>query len=176
MKWTTFNHTGKAYDLSHLDGFEEMVVIPHQGDKPEQTYLINVIFSLHCFTRGPKQGEAISPDLAYRDSRETRIFDFDRYEQSFLLPEIIRSLGGRKCFHDPHGNFYVVEVVTDDGTKKFYSVFFTLSKAGKKKGLNLFVSSAHLRDELPYDKNPKPIKFSVLVYNKWRAKPVKSGQ
>lgn len=176
MKWNAFQHRGKTYDLSHLDGFQETYVVAAKGEKPEQTYLLNVIFSLHCFTRGPKKDEVIPRELAYRDSRETRIFDFERYEESFRLPDIIRALGEKKCFHDPHGNFYIVEVTARDGTKKFYSVFFTLSKAGKKKGLNLFISSAHVRDELPYDRNPKPIKFSVLVYNKWTGKAVRPGQ
>ena len=47
-----------------------------------------------------------------------------------------------------HDHFYVFEIIDSTGTKQYYSVFFTLSKAGKKAGLNLFITTAHMRPEL----------------------------
>ena len=89
------------------------------------------------------------------------------------LPEVIRNLDERKCFHDNHGNFYVFEIVNADATISYYSVFFVLSKAAKKAGLNLYVTSAHMRPERPYAHSPKPIRFGVLVYNTFTGKKVK---
>lgn len=173
MKWKAFTHEKTVYDFGHLDPFEYDLVVPEKDDKPEQRYRLNVTFSMHCFTRDARKGEQIPAELAYSDSRETRFFEFDRYEQSKGLAKIVRTLGERKCHHDKHGNFYVFEVVDADGRKQYYSVFFTLSKAGKKAGLNLYITTAHMRPAQPYAKNVKPVRFSVIVHNIWTGKGVK---
>lgn len=173
MKWRAFRHQETDYDLGHLDPFEYDLVVPAKDGKPERSYRLNVSYSMHCFTRGARKGESIPAELAYKDSRETRIFEFDRYAQSEFLPEIVRSLADRKCHHDAHGNFYVFEIIDSTGTKQYYSVFFTLSKAGKKAGLNLFITTAHMRPEQPYAKNVKPVRFNVIVDNIWTGKGVK---
>ncbi|RYG97432.1 MAG: hypothetical protein EON58_09765 [Alphaproteobacteria bacterium] len=173
MKWRAFRYQETDYDLGHLDPFEYDLVVPAKDGKPERSYRLNVSNSMHCFTRGARKGESMPAELSYRDSRETRIFEFDRYAQSKLLPEIVRSLAERKCHHDAHGNFYVFEIIDSAGTKQYYSVFFTLSKAGKKAGLNLFITTAHTRPEQPYAKNEKPVRFNVIVHNIWTGKGVK---
>ena len=173
MRWKEFRRNETVYTLEHLHPFTFDVIVPAKADKPERSYQLNVEFSLHCFTRGAAAAEEIPADLAYQDNRETRIFDFDRYARSKELPDIIRSLDERKCFHDRHGNFYVFEIIEEDGSRRYYSVFFKLSNAGKKIGLNLFISSAHDRDEPPYRKNPKPIRFHVLVHNIWAGKVIR---
>lgn len=173
MQWKEFRHGDAVYHLEHLHPFSFDLVVPAKDGKAERSYRLNVVFSLHCFSRAPTEGEEIPAELAYSDSRETRIFDTERYGHSRLLPEIVRTLADRPCFHDTHGNFYVFEVVEADGTTQFYSVFFTLSKAGKKAGLNLYISSAHMRTERPYAHNVKPIRFRILVHNIWTAKGVR---
>lgn len=173
MKWRAFQRNGEIFDLSHLDGFAYDLVVPAKGTKPQQVYRLNVTFSIHCFTRGAKKDEAIEPDLAYSDNRETRIFDFDRYEESKRLRGIVESFAERKCYHDKHGNYYVFEVEDEAGVRSYYSVFFTVSKAGKKAGLNLFVTTAHIRLQPPGGKNVKPVRFSVIVHNIWTSKGLK---
>lgn len=173
MKWNAFELDGQVYDLSHLDGFAYDLIVLAQEGKPERAYRLNVTFSIHCFTRGAKAGEAIPAPLAYSDSRETRIFDVDRYEQSKRLRAIVETLGERKCHHDAHGNYYVFEVEDEQGVKHYYSVFFTVSKAGKKAGLNLYVTTAHMRPQPPYAKNVKPVRFRVIVHNVWTGKGLK---
>ena len=85
----------------------------------------------------------------------------------------------KRCFRPEPGNFctlfdiYVFEIIDSTGTKQYYSVFFTLSKAGKKAGLNLFITTAHMRPEQPYAKNVKPVRFNVIVHNIWTGKGVK---
>lgn len=173
MNWSAFVHQGTTYALGHLDAYSFDFVVPAKDGKPEQVYPLNVTYSIHCFTRKAKPGEVVPSDLAYSDSRETRIFCFDRYEQSKRLRGIVETLGQRKCLHDKHGNFYVFEVQNDDGSKSYYSVFFTVSRSRKKPGLNLFVTTAHMRPQPPYVSNPKPIRFGVIVHNVWNGKPVK---
>lgn len=173
MHWRDFQHGGITYTLNHLHPFTFDLTIAAKDGKPEQVYHLHVVFSLHCFTRKAIPGEVITPYLAYSDNRETRIFDFARYQDSHMLPDLIRSLPERPCFHDSHGNYYVFEVHQTDGTVQYYSVFFTLSKASRKAGLNLYISSAHMRPQRPYAHRIKPIRFRVLVHNTWRNKPVK---
>lgn len=173
MQWRDFHHDGTAYPLNHLHPFSFDFVVAAKDGKPEQVYHLNVEFSLHCFTRKAVASETIAPELAYSDNRETRIFDFARYQDSQQLPDLIRSLPERPCFHDRHGNYYVFEVHQSDRSVQYYSVFFTLSKASRKPGLNLYISSAHMRDEKPYASELKSIRFRVLVHNKWHNKPVK---
>jgi hypothetical protein len=173
MQWKPFVHQGKMYPLDHLHPFSFDLVIPAKNSNPQRCYQINIGFSLHCFSRSPAKDEAIPADLSYSDSRETRVFDFYRYQLSLGLPGIVRNLADRPCFHDRHGNFYVFEILDDDGVTRYYSVFFTLSKAGKKAGLNLFISSAYVKDERPYARNVKPIRFRILVHNTWIRKGIR---
>lgn len=173
MEWKDFQFGDELYSLGHLHPFTFEVVVPADKDKPERRYVLNVIFSLHCFTRGRREGEEIPPDLAYGDNRETRIFDVDRHRLSRQLPGIVRGLAERKCYHDRHGNFYVFEIEESDGVKQFYSVFFTLSKSGKEPGLTLYVASAHSRPEPPYVKNKKSIRFRIILHNVAAGRAVK---
>lgn len=56
--------------------------MPAAKDKPERSYVLNVIFSLHCFTRGCREGEEIAPNLAFQwlvvDARQTTFKDFEK--------------------------------------------------------------------------------------------------
>ncbi len=177
MKWNTFNYQGKAYDLTHVHPFEWVYVLPAKGDKPERHYPFYVEFSMHTFTRGIKPGEAVDPALVYQDSREKRIFDFGRYELSKQLSAIVQSLGDRKCHHTHHGNFFTVELTGDDQQIRSYEVYFTVSRAGRgRKGLNLYVQSAYLRDSGHGSKpTRKPsIRFHVIAHNTLHKKPIKA--
>ncbi|MGD0520166.1 MAG: hypothetical protein ABSA48_02815 [Terracidiphilus sp.] len=64
-------------------------VQPAKGDAPARVYKVDVMFGLHCFTRGRGQDVPHENALLYGDDRETRVFDFVRYELSKRLPEII---------------------------------------------------------------------------------------
>jgi hypothetical protein len=44
-------------------------------------------------------------------SREVRLFDEQRYTHSLRLPEVIRAIGDRRCFHTGHDNFFTVELI-----------------------------------------------------------------
>jgi hypothetical protein len=85
--------------------------------------------------------------LLYSDARETRVFDFTRYELSKLLPAIIEELPAHKCYHSGKGNFFIVELVDQNGSRNEYEIFFTASRSTARGVLNLFVQSAYIRDE-----------------------------
>jgi hypothetical protein len=175
MKWRAARIGDRVYDLSHLHPFSFDFVVAAKGGKPEQRYGIDVIFSLHCFSRGIPAGAAYLADLAYADSREVRLFDEQRYTHSLRLPEVIRSIGDRRCFHTGHDNFFTVELIGARDERVEYTVYFKLSRAPSKGRLNLYVQSAYVQDDIPQTrpKRRKPIRFSVIAYNVAVGKAIK---
>jgi len=174
--WRPFIYEGLSYDLSHLHPLEYSFEQAAQGDKPARNYLVQVIFSLHCFTRGAGETDDPSGALGYSDSRETRIFDFDRYEKSRQLPEIVRSLPESPCFHTQHGNFFTVRRFnTVTGQEETYEVYFTASRSSSKViPLNLFVQSAYVRDRQHANRpSRKKIGFFTILHNVMHGRPIK---
>jgi hypothetical protein len=110
---------------------------------------------------------------AYADSREVRLFDEQRYTHSLRLPEVIRSIGDRRCFHTGHDNFFTVELIDAQDKRVEYTV--QLSRAPSKGRLNLYVQSAYVQDDIPQrrPKPRKPIRFSVIAYNVAVGKAIK---
>jgi hypothetical protein len=86
---------------------------------------VDTIFTSHCFTRGPKDGEVYDKQLVYTgDDYEERLFDFRRYELSKRLPEIIQALPTKKPYHNSNRrNFFTVEVIAGDGQTIEYDIF-----------------------------------------------------
>jgi hypothetical protein len=177
IAWRPFVHEGVNYDLSHLHPFVQTFEQAAQGDKPARNYQAQVIFSLHCFTHGAVGTEDLQGPLGYADSRETRIFDFDRYEQSRQLPDIVRALPVSPCFHTDHGNFFTVKNCNPaTGQEATYEVYFTASRASSKAvPLNLFVQSAYIRDRLHTNRpSRKKIGFFVILHNTLNGRPIKA--
>ena len=106
MQWKPFQFCGKIYDLAHLHPRSVTYEQPATGNAPARVYRVDVIFGLHCFTRGRDLDVTRENALLYRDDRETRVFDFVRYELSKRLPEIVEGLAQRKCYHTGRGNFF----------------------------------------------------------------------
>lgn len=178
MKWRPFVYQGREYSLSHLHPFEWEYTAPAGEKRPERTYKIQVSFSMHTFTRGVKDGHKPEAKLVYRDSRETREIDFDRYELSKRLPEIVRSLGDRACYHTGHGNFFTIELIDPDGNRQDYEIYFKASRASRRGWLNLYVQSAYVRDSAHGTAQPKKrkIRFQVVAYNVLQGKLIKPGK
>jgi hypothetical protein len=132
--------------------------------------------SMHCFTRGIQRGETVDPNLLYRDSREERVFDLDRYALSLDLPKIVEGLGTRKCFHSGKGNFFTVQVVQGNGGRGDYEVYFTVSCSG---GISLYVQSAYIRDaghkgSRGSRPRSKPIGFYIILFNTLNGKAIRA--
>lgn len=65
ISWRPFIYQGVTYDLSHLHPQLIEVVQAAAGDKPAKIYHVQLIYSLHTFTRGVKEGETPDKDLLY---------------------------------------------------------------------------------------------------------------
>jgi hypothetical protein len=176
MRWNPFEHGGNVYDLAHLHPKTVTFTQAAKGDKPARTYTVDVTFGLHCFTRGSKDNEKPDPTLLYSDSREVRIFDFQRYELSKRLPEIIEGLPNRKCYHTGgKRNFFSIELINDGGNKVEYDIFFTASRSSKRGVLTLFVQSAYVRDVNHASNRPQKnaVGFYVILFNTLHERPLK---
>lgn len=176
MKWASAKIGDALYDLSHLHPFSFEFVVAAKAGKPAQRYEIGVIFSVHCFTRKLRPGETFAGEWSYSDSRETRLFDQDRYRRSLQLPAIIRTIGDRKCFHTAHSNFFTIELIDAHGRAEEYTVYFKLSRAPARGRLNLYVQSAYMQNDIPQAraKPRRPIRFSVIAFNVAAGKPIRA--
>lgn len=162
--WTPFNHNNVVYNLDHLHPKTVTFVQPAKGNLPEQTYVVDVEFGLHCFTRERKDTDDIA--LIYSDAREQRVFDFHRYDLSKHLPDVVDALHRRKCYHTKHGNFFTIEIIQEEGKASQYEVYFTLSRSSKRGVLNLSLQSAYVRDRnLKTGRLKKSVGFFVLLFN-----------
>jgi hypothetical protein len=170
--WRPFQNNGITYDLSHLNPVSFKVEQPTKGDKPSQIYKITVDFGLHCFTND-FEGAVFNSAESYSDARETRIFNYDRYNLSKLLPEIIAGLANRKCYHTGKGNFFTVEIAAEGANTREYEVYFTVSRSSTKGVLNLSVQSAYVRDSEHRSRRPKSIGFFVILFNTLNGRPIK---
>jgi len=173
MHWQPFVYQDVAYDLAHLNPRTVIYEQPGKADKPTRRYSVEVSFGLHCFTRGFLANEKLSQSLLYSDQRESRVFDFVRYELSKRLPDIVQGLPGRKCYHSGKGNFFTIATV-DQGKAVEYDVFFEASRSAKKGAIRLFVQSAYVRDAQHGSNRPhfRPIGFFIILFNTLNRKPI----
>lgn len=176
IAWVPFTYQDTTYDLSHLHPKLIEVVQPATADKPARTYKVQLIYGLHTFTRGLKPKEEADKSLIYCDTRECRVFDVSRYELSKRLPEIVEHLHERKCYHSGKGNFFVVELVGEQGQRVEYEIYFEASRSAQRGILNLYVQSAYIRDDDHRGSQPKkkPIRFEILLFNVQSNKPIKT--
>ncbi|WP_321473223.1 hypothetical protein [uncultured Paludibaculum sp.] len=168
MNWRPFRYGLEEYDLCHLHPATITYTQEARGGKPARCYAVDVVYSMHCFTRGIKADERPNPDLCYRDSRETRVFDFRRYELSRQLPGIIRDLCTRKVYHSGRGNFFTIEIIDKrTGARLEYEIYFVASRSSRKGRIDLVVQSAYVRDPEHLANRPKlkPIAFPVILFN-----------
>lgn len=171
--WIPFVKDAVPYDLRHLHPTTLTYVQPSDSNSPERIYLVDIQFGLHCFTRGIGVEGAADRTMLYSDARESRIFDFSRYELSKRLPSLVRNLTRCKCYHTNHGNFFTVYLIGDGKEKDRYEVYFALSRSTRSKVLNLFVQSAYVRDAHHYSRRKmKSVRFFVLLFNTLNNRPI----
>jgi hypothetical protein len=165
--WLPFINNGKSYNLAHLDPCTLRYERPAEGNRAAEAYTVDVVFTLHCFSRAPRPEERGRIELMYSDGYENRLFDFRRYEMSKRLPEIPRSLPERKAFHNGNRrNFFMVEMIAEDGTTVEYDIFFKVKKNVKGR-LGMIVETAFVRDPGYRSTRPigKPIRFWIILHN-----------
>ncbi len=175
MKWKDFTHEKNIYSLSHLDPFEWHFTSEATSNSPSSHFKFHVNFSLHCFARDLQPNEEADPFLLYKGPKEDRYFCFDRYELSKQLPDIIKSLPYRPCWHTHHGNYFTIELVDRKGLTIDYEVYFDVTRSSRNGWLNLIVQSAYIRSKNYQTTRPRKRKigFKVIAYNTITRKIIK---
>ena len=123
---------------------------------------VRVTFGMHCFTRDPREGEAVLPCQVYHRNKEGRLFCEERTHLGKDLPGIIASILDRNCFETDRKNhvlFSSAQIANGDE----YAVFFTLRRASSDVvwDANMMVLSAHPRRG--FRPGGKPKKFRHLL-------------
>jgi hypothetical protein len=90
VQWNDFNYGGRGYDLSHLHPRVFRFARPAEGASAAEVFDVEVRFTLHCFSRGLRDGEVFDRFWSYPDDYETRIVDFRRDEMSNGYPRSFR--------------------------------------------------------------------------------------
>lgn len=171
VQWKDFIYKGTVYELGHLAPFTLQWERPAKDKRPATVFTVDVTFSFHCFTSDPD--ELYDSKLRYSDARETRMFDFERYELSKRLPEIVRSMSTRQCLHAGRGNFVTIDIVAEDGQTKRYHVFFEPSKSSIKGRVNLYIQSGYVPTR-PVKHTKMPMNFLYILHNTLNGTPFKS--
>ena len=140
---------------------------------------VNVRFSNHCFSFKPDPAVSYDPELLLLDhANRERVFCPIRYQLSFDLPSIVRSLNNPQCkVYETSARRNYTYSLKIENPKGPYHLFFELSRdntaRGKQQDLNLFIESAYHED--PLKGSPATIGkigFHVLCTNVDLRKPV----
>ena len=114
---------GRTYCLQHLHPTEFEHRLPATQRKEAVTVKVHVSFSLHTFTRKIEATDAAADH--YADNRETRCFDYDRYERSRQLPQIIQELPAHRKIYFSRTKSGLINYATFAGAEgSVYAVFF----------------------------------------------------
>ncbi len=162
-------NTGTTFPLNHLHPFRFDFQLAGKEHYPPIDVEFAIGFSMHVFTRGtvPSDNHA----WHYKDDREVRTFDLDRYSFSHCLPNVMRTLGKRKCYHAKTNNFLTLGEPDGLPVGYEYQVYFDLKrwKEKEKKGCRpiilLVVQSAYA---VPFGQAPRgrrrdSVGFNVLI-------------
>ena len=180
--YENFVYQNFEYPLSHLNPLYVEYIQPAKGDKNEKRYRCLIEFSHHCFTKSPNihKNEALSDyprTLHYKTAKEIRIWDWERYELSKRLPNILKNLDKQKCFFtSANDKFLTISVQNKSGEIVDYEIYFSLKKS-RTCDVHIFINSAYLRSNdykpLSGKLKRKPISFFVLLNNTITNKRIK---
>jgi hypothetical protein len=167
MRWRPYvASSGKAFPLNHLHPFRFALRLPAAPGSSEIDVDIEIGFSMHTFTRGRRAGD--SSEATYADARECRVFDEERYALSYRLPEIVKNLWARKCYHARNQNYLSLDGISTAERPCDYRVFFVLRRlkrdgASPRPCVRLIVQSAYATHSSNQGKE-RPIRFRVLLH------------
>jgi hypothetical protein len=146
-QWRNFTLDGKTYDLSHLNA-SWIEYVDQRNEDNQIAYKFIVTYGLHCFTKDvPSISREESQLLMYHAPKESRPFNFERYEFSKQLPTIINSLASKETLvcHAGYGKYAVVKFLNSKGCEVSYFVPFVAFRESKK--LRLHIQSAYPLDK-----------------------------
>jgi len=138
------------YYLTHMRGSTFELTIAETPRYPALVLRIEVEFTSHCVSFGPKEYEALDFDALGHDRRifdhrdVARAFCFDRYRWSLALPELVRDLDGHYCNFTGQGNWLVLRTMDDQGRQVNYEIYFRLRRQAEH-ALRMVIESAYVR-------------------------------
>ena len=189
MQWIRYLRQGfieiadTRYDLTHMRGPAFELAVAATARYPALTLRIEVEFTSHCVSFGPKAGEALDFDALGHGRRildhraVVRAFCFDRYRWSLSLPDLIRTLDGHFCNFTGQGNWLVIRAIDDQGRDVDYEIYFRLRRHDKN-ALRMVVESAYIRAPgtpgpgVPHDRKGR-IRFQVMAAKVFRGEPLR---
>lgn len=166
MRWQPYiSPSGKAYPLNHLHPFRVTLPLPESSCSSDIEIDLEVGFSIHTFTRGRCATD--SSASIYADARECRTFDEMRHELSHRLPELIKGLASRKCYHARNQNYLSVDELLAPEAASDYRVYFVVRRsksdpASRRHCVRLIVQSAYATFHSRQGRE-RPIRFHVLL-------------
>jgi len=96
--WKSFEHSGKTFNFDHLKACRHTFKHPERPD----SYTIYFTISHHVFTKTSTEFDPA--ELKYPiPSKDIRTFNYERYQLSHHLPEILRTLPEQFCYHAGYG-------------------------------------------------------------------------
>lgn len=164
---------GETYSLAHLHPFRFTHDLPSFGNHPARTITINVGFSLHVFTC--KFANACAGAEEYRDDRERRAFDYERYLCSSRLEGLVRGLATRKCYFAGNDNFVTHEAAGAPPGYEYRVFFAVRPDRTYRNTVTLIVQSAYYGriDLSPRGQRAKPVRLQAILSNALQGKPLR---
>jgi hypothetical protein len=170
MRWRPHQGPdGVAYPLHHLHPLRYDLTLPANAKYSALDVEIRIGFAMHTFTR--ETDDQDDPAWRYADDREARIFDTVRYQLSKCLPNVVRTLDRRKCYHAKTQNFLTLGEPDGLPAGQEYQVYFDLRRLASEevKGgrpiIQLIVQSAYANafGQAPRGRRRQPVGFHVLI-------------
>jgi len=163
---------GRTHSLAHLHPFRFTCEV-RIANGSARTITINVGFALHVFTS--EFSNAAPETEEYRDDREYRTFDHERYNASLHLAALVRGIEKRKRFFAKNDNFFTVEMAHAPADHE-YRVFFNVRRdKTNADSVTLIVQSAYFgrRQLSPKGARRKQVRFRVILLNALLGKPLR---
>ncbi|VAW70118.1 hypothetical protein MNBD_GAMMA10-9 [hydrothermal vent metagenome] len=157
QKWKSFNIDGTEYDFSHLNACKHAFQHPERNE----SYTLFFTFSHHVFTRGAKEEENLESTQIYPYPSDKRAFDIARFKLSKYLPQIVKTLPEKFCYHGGYSHYCSCKISQENGTKIYYQVVY---RAWKERGKMRF----HIESAYPLQESlgkVKKVSFWVICYN-----------
>lgn len=162
QQWKSFTLDSKEYCFKHLNAFKHSFTHPQRNE----TYLLYFTISHHVFTRSIKNSLTPEVDKIYPYPSDERVFDCVRYNLSFHLPNILKTLPEQICYHGGYSRYCSCKITQEDGTQIQYQIVYRVWKSRGK--MRLHVESAYpLQKKLS---KIKKVNFWVICHNLLRGK------
>jgi hypothetical protein len=150
------------------------IIVPCPCPDIGRDIAIAVDFLGHCYTKafdGAVHGK--NEILFYDGGSRPRVFCPDRYQLSFQLPDLLRTLPGKKVFQTTVNRNYLYAVTLPvEGV--IYEIYFMLKRDDEECDLRLIVESAYpVAAPSAMRKRPNQIRFNVLAYKILRNETVR---